>query len=221
MQKKKSKIKLTTSEFAKCWGKPVKTLHVYKHRGTIKVDSKGYVDLDDPVNDRFVKKLQNKGQFDLTKRNDDPVSNKPKTKRNGKQVNANVDSNTFGETGESVELIDYEKKKAELKRIKAQTRNEEIKAAKNEGKLIPIQEAETLFIYAIEGFHNYYQQEIDSILNTITGSVDLSHNRYVELRKDIKNILTQLYNETREQLIDGVENLSEQYSEVRGKGEHK
>jgi hypothetical protein len=215
MAKKKSKIKLTPPEFAKCWGRKSKDVHTYKARGFIKFDKNKYIDLDDPINEKFVQKLQAKGQFDLTKRNQEPVRT-VKSKSTGD--NGHDKKETVSVDNDSLEA---QKIRAEIENKKARTKSEQLRIQKLEGNLIPIQEVETLFIYAIESFQSHYEQEIESILNTMSGNMDISHERYVELRKDIKAMLTNLYNETRRDLLNGVKNLAEQYSEVRGKGEKK
>jgi len=220
MPRNNGSIKLTISEFANAIGKTAAWVNVYINRGKINREN-GLIDIKDLHNEKFIN--QKNIDFDINRING-PSLDKSISQSNGKSKgngNGEPKSNNTAAGNDEIDTLDLQKKKAELKRLKAQTRNEEIKAAKNEGKLIPIQEVETLFIYAIEGFHNYYQQEIDSILTTITGTIDLSHDRFVELRKDIKNTLTTLYNDTRKQLLEGTENLADQYSEVRGKGEHK
>lgn len=208
-QNQKYSLRLTSAEFAKCWGAPLSHVHVYKSREKIIQDKDGYIDLDNPTNKKFIEDLASKGRFDITK------------KDATRMVRKVDESEDVPGDDSSKSQLDTEKKKTDIKLQKARIRAEQLKAEKLEGKLIPIQDAETLFIYAIEGFHSHYEQEVESILNTMASSVEISHERFVELRGQLRGMLTDLYNETRKDLIDGVKNLSEQYSEVRGKGERE
>ncbi len=196
----KKDIKLTISQFGRAIGRKRQFVYMYIKRGKL-VQDDGYISLSHPTNAEFIRGWKAKGnEFDIVSIND---KTKPSPGAAPKKD------------------VNREKLIAEIQRIKAQTRNEEIKAAKSEQRLISINEAEKLFLYAISGYYENYKKRIPELLDKIFGHLDISEVRKKELADTLKQRLNENYIEARETLLSGLENIADEYSEVRSKGEHK
>ena len=209
---KGNNLKLTVGQFAKAINRSPQFVSTYIQRGKL-VKSGKYIDLEEPVNKLWLQSWTQKGnRFDIVPGNGNNHEPEKTTERHQEEQNQHKNS-SFN--------LDKEKKEVEIKHIKARTRNEEIKHRKHSQNLITQEEAKYIFEYATRVFYENYLKNVGRILSKITDEVTLSQENYMDTRNNVENTLSEIHSETRKELLDGLQNLADQYSEVRGRGEQK
>ena len=116
----------------------------------------------------------------------------------------------------------YEKKRElELEEKRNKIKLDKLKIEKMEGKLIPFDEAMKVFLFAAETFKSTYQQEADAITNIYIKILGGSTDDFSDIKKSLISKINDIQKLTKENLIHGLENIREEYREVRGRGERK
>jgi len=209
---KGNNLKLTVSQFARCINRSPQFVSTYIQRDKI-VKTGKYIDLEEPVNKLWLQNWTAKGNtFDVMASNSKKQEPKKTLDTHPEEENQYKNS-SFN--------LDREKKETEINHIKARTRNEEIKYRKHSQNLITQEEAKYIFEYATRVFYENYLKNVGRILSKITDEVTLSQENYMDTRNNVENTLSEIHSETRKELLDGLQNLADQYSEVRGRGEQK
>ena len=209
---KGNNLKLTVSQFARCINRSPQFVSTYIQRDKI-VKTGKYIDLEEPVNKLWLQNWTAKGNtFDVMASNSKKQEPKKTLDTHPEEENQYKNS-SFN--------LDREKKETEINHIKARTRNEEIKHQRHSQNLISKEEAEAVFKYAANVFFDSYRRNIGTILSKITNEIELSKSNLSETRENMENTLSDIHSETRKQLMDGLKNLADQYSEVRQRGEQK
>jgi len=202
-------LQLTVSQFARAINRSPQWVSNYIRRGKI-IKTDGYIDLAEPQNKLWLQRWTAKGNsFDIGPDNDSKQETKEKSVSHPEEQSVNNYT------------LDAQKKQTEISHIRAKTRNEEIKYRKHSQNLISQDEARHLFEHVVNKFHENYRKNIGRILSRITDEVDISKESYIDTRKTVESSLSDIHEETRKQLLDGLQNLADQYSEVRGRGEQK
>jgi hypothetical protein len=209
----KNNLKLTVTQFANSIGRTYSYVQQYIKRGKL-VKSGKYIDLDDPVNQKFVEKWQSKGGvFDITRANEKPVS---KGKASNNSTKEGGSDNTPSDAPDSD--LNRQKKIAEIHHTQAITEKERLKYAKMDSQLIGKEETERLAEHTVKVFSENYQEYIDQIVDKLC---EAGGGNKEEIRENIQNHLQNITKETHKDLMNGIHNLSEQYRETRGRGEKK
>ncbi len=203
-------LKLTPGQFAKSIGRSPQWVSMYVKRGKLKKDEDGYINLEEPQNKLWLQSWTAKGNtFDIVPTNGSKSEANQTTEH---RLEAQPVSNYS---------LDAEKKQSEINHIRARTRNEEIKYRKHSQNLISKEEAEAVFKYAANVFYDSYRRNIGRILSCITDKIEVSEDSYLDTKSTVESALKEIHSETRKELLDGLKNLADQYSEVRQRGEHK
>lgn len=185
-------------------------------RGHLIADDKKLIDTDLAQNKLWIEKqIANGKEFDLNRINLKPQPKTPTPKTTSKKNQPVKDEITISD----VRLLEIRKKKAEIKRTESATKLNELRIEKQEGKLIPFIEAEFLLTYIVEKIRNTSIQEIDSISNIYKERFDISHLEYIEVKKDLNEIINGIIIDSVEEMKSGLKGIQEKYQEVRGKGE--
>jgi len=207
-------IKLTVSQFAKCWGKTPQHVNTYVNRGKL---VKGYdkkIHIDNPVNKLFINERLAKGEtFDLMRINSDSATLK-------RSNVSRMDIDTLENKSKSFEQfkeLELEKKLTEIERIKSQVELNNIKIKKSQGELIPFEEAKFILIRSISEFENSYKAIAESILNIANNSGGNYHSSLKEIHEEIG----QASNEAKQTLLKEVENLAAECSELLERGQKR
>jgi len=210
---KNENLKMTPGQFAQAIGKSPQWVSVYIKRNKLKKDAEGYIDLQEPVNKLWLQQWQAKGNdFDI-------IPGNGKKQEGEKTPESHPESSPQHQN--SNYNLDKEKKETEIKHIRARTKNENIKFRKHSENLVTREEAKQLFEYATKVFYESYIRNVGRILSRITDEIEVSEEQYMNTRSTVENALAEIHSETRKQLMDGLKNLAESYSEVRQRGEHK
>ena len=195
------------------------TVNMAVKRGHLIADENKLIDTDSAQNKVWIENLVAKGyEFDLNRINIKPEPKptkpvtKPKTTRKKKQ-----DVNEI--TVSDVRELEIKKKKAEIKRTESATKLNELRIEKQEGKLIPYSESEFLLTYIVEKIRSTSIQEIDSISNIYKERFDISHLEYIEIKKDLTDIIDGIIKDSVDEMKSGLKRIQEKYQEVREKGE--
>lgn len=194
------------------------TINMGVKRGHLIADDNKLIDTDLAQNKVWIEKQIAKGrEFDLNRINlkPEPKTPTPKSKTPSRKNQPAKDEITISD----VRLLEIRKKKAEIKRTESSTKLNELRIEKQEGKLIPYVEAEFLLTYIVEKIRSTSIQEIDSISNIYKERFDISHLEYIEVKKDLTDIINGIIKDSVEEMKSGIKGIQEKYQEVRGKGE--
>jgi hypothetical protein len=207
----KNNLKLTVTQFANSIGRNYSFVYQYIKRGKL-VKTGKYIDLNDPVNAKFIERWELKGnRFDITRANEKPVS---KGKASNNSTKEGGSDNTPSDAPDSD--LNRQKKIAEIHHTQAITEKERLKYSKMDSQLIGKEETERLARYTVGVFSDNYQEYIDKIVDKLK---EVGANK--ETENNIRDHLKHITNETRKDLMNGIQNLSEQYRETRARGERK
>ena len=189
------------------------------------VDGKKMIDITNPTNKLWLKKQEDLGKyFDLN-----AIYKKPSEVK--RQTNLKPVTHTTKQTPtteetpdperEELRKIQIETKKATLKRIQKAIELDEIKVAKQLGQLIPFDAVKGFFLYTVETFSKSYEQESKTIADLILSRLGATQEEFIEVRKELSKKVVEIKTDTVDQLLDGLDQIVEEYQEVRGRGESK
>lgn len=221
---------LKKAHFAKALGVSNSYVQVNVERGKLVLNDQDLIDITEPLNAIFIQNAETSGKsFDInrvTQSEKEKVIKKPKEdfykvlEENIDSIELPIEKPQKGKITKNQELVE-KKFKLEVEKLEHETKLKELQKMKLEGSLVPVDAAENLFIYVIETFHNTYQQEIQSLTDIFKNTLDISHKKYVEIKKEIDSALLVIKETAKENVQNGIENLVHEYQEVRGRGEKK
>jgi hypothetical protein len=117
--------------------------------------------------------------------------------------------------------LEIKQKRATLLRTEKSIKLDDLRIRKQEGLLIPYDEAEFLLIYIVEKIRNTSIQEIDSMTNIYKERFGISHDEYIELKVDLNEIINGIIKESVDELKVGIENIQQIFMENRERGQRK
>ena len=117
--------------------------------------------------------------------------------------------------------LEIKQKRATLLRTEKSIKLDDLRIRKQEGLLIPYDEAEFLLIYIVEKIRNTSIQEIDSMTNIYKERFGISHDEYIELKVDLNEIINGIIKESVDELKGGIENIQQIFMENRERGQRK
>jgi len=97
----------------------------------------------------------------------------------------------------------------------------EVKIKKIEGALIPFDAVKSVFMYAVETFRSTYMQEVDALTNIYIKILGGDQVQYAELQKDLQEKINAIQKQVKSDLMQGIDSIQKEYSEVRSRGERK
>ena len=115
-----------------------------------------------------------------------------------------------------------QKKRAlDLKQAQNRVKLDELKIKKIEGALIPFDAVKSVFMYAVETFRSTYMQEVDALTNIYIKILGGDQVQYAELQKDLQEKINAIQKQVKSDLMQGIDSIQKEYSEVRSRGERK
>lgn len=216
--------KFKKSELAKALDVQNSYIGTYIKRGRLILGYDNLIDIQNPLNDFFIKSLVQEGKiFDINrvfekkqfvKKDVELVKSeiiiKPKQKKEPKEIE---------ETG-SFNYLE-QKQKLELQKLRLHNEIESLKKEKIEGSLVPVDAMQEIFLWVIDQFHNSYSQEVNSLANIYVQILGADHSKYNMITKELIQTLNKLKSDAKENIISGIDGIVENYQEVRGRGERK
>lgn len=186
-------------------------------RGYIIEDSYGLIDLKHPANEAWINKQIEKGKtFDynrLIKTNKPVVDVEPQKKKKNIKEEPEINS-----TDKKQNDLYRKKTETEIKYKIAQIKKTEIEIKKREGELIPFDEAEFLLSYIIENIRAKFLQETTSYADIYKERFDITHDEYINIKKDLTDSINDNYRDAIEEMKLGVNGIRDKYKEVRSRG---
>jgi hypothetical protein len=223
---------LKKSQFAKALGVRNSNINVYESRNKIVVNNDGMIDTTNPVNKIFIETRKANGKiFDLNLAfSPRDKSQLPIIKEVKKEVKEKIDLKEIIEDenhvpqkqrqqksrNADISLVE-QKMELEIKKMKVQIEIDTLKKLKIEGQLVPVDAIQNIFMWAIDTFHNTYQQEVTGLANIF----EADHKKFIQITKDLSQRLNKIKADAKENLLLGIEGIIEEYQEVRGRGEKK
>lgn len=220
--------KLTFRELSKLLGVGPATINVNVNRGklihTEEIDDNGkirkYIDILNPLNKLWLDEQKEKGKdIDYNRLYDKPTKKSPIIKE-PKEVKKEVKKETKDPkiVTSDVDLKKYEQAKLkydlELEKLEAEIKLKNIEIEKKEGRLVPVDAVESIFIFALTEMHKLYTREVENL-----ASIYNKKDKINEIRKALLESLSEIGNEAKEILKAGLIGIVEEYQEVRGRGE--
>jgi hypothetical protein len=221
---------LTTAEMARAFDVSNAQVSVWKSRGNLHPNSEGNFDLEFPLNKLHIEKIVAKGKktFDLgrlykVKKAPEVVVESEKVAPTTPIPEQKVKKEKPTTSKEFTTLQNANLKKVQLsnKNLEKQIELNELKIQKQKGALIPADAAKSLLLFTVENFHSTYIQGVESLLNVFAQRFGASITDHGELRTDLIELINAQKTEGINNTIDGIESISEEYSEVRSRGEKK
>jgi len=181
-------------------------------RGKLIVDDEKLIDISLQHNKAWLDQKQSEGlEFDLNR-----IYKKEVKKRR------NTDK-PLPELKSKSEIAEIQKKKLQLevKRLEKSNRLDQIKIEKAEGKLIPTDAAQHLFISSVMTIKALYKQDVEKVANIFKKRLEMTDEQYTEILRELTRAIDAIHTNVRTTLIEGIEGIVEDYQEVRGRGESK
>lgn len=147
---------------------------------------------------------------------DDVESEKENRKNNeSEQENKKKTRDLFGKD------LYEEKLKLEIKKLENADKLDTLKIAKIEGDVLPIDAISTVFLWATTNMIKTYEQDLDNITNIYIKILGGEQKHFIEIKRQLMKRLSATGEELKKSLMDGIENIITEYSEVRGRGERR
>ena len=105
---------------------------------------------------------------------------------------------------DDLKRIELLQKKVTLKKTNLSIKLDEIRIARQEGILVPFEEAEKVFLYAVNEFHASYFREIQNLAIVYSNRAGLPHSELIALQKELKGQFDIIIENTRNALINGL-----------------
>ena len=229
--------KFTRKEFGLAMGARKNVVSNWINRsGKIIVGSDNKIDVSDPLNKAWIEQCEAEGRFDFDPRrifdlneNKELVVKKtpPPPKKKAVEETPEEPAPLTSEENKKVSLIER-KRKAELKKTELTNKNlakqidlNDLKIQKQKGALIPFDAAKGLLLFVVESFVSTYIQGVESQLNVLIQRFGGSATEHGELRSELIDVITDLKKEAITNAEEGLDNIADEYAEVRGRGERK
>lgn len=226
---------LKKSELARALSLNPGVINMAIKRGYMCEDDEGLIEMDHPLNKLWLKRQieENGKTLDLNKAFDTSQTKlksiqkrnaKKKPKTNGSTVKTQTPTPPDTEQDKALEElrdIQIKIKEANLKKTLKAIELDEIKIAKQRGQLIPFDAVKSFFLYTVEGVIKQYDQESKSVADVMLSRFGATREEHIETKKELSNKLNEIKIEAIENLLLGLDQIVEEYQEVRGRGESK
>lgn len=113
------------------------------------------------------------------------------------------------------------KQKLEIKKLENTNKKEALQIAKLEGKLLPVDVVEKIFLWSASDMKKTYEQDVCSLISRLVKNAGGTQDDYISLKKDAMQNISITGETFKENLLTGLENQINEYKEVRGRGERR
>ena len=192
-------------------------------RNKLTQTSDGFIDAESAINKKWIETIATKKNIDLAQFAEAPKpARRPTNIKNKKRetVANEIESELSGLSGD-VRKIAEKKILADIEYKHGQIRLNQIKEDKYRGDLMPTDAVANLFNFSIETVRTTYQQEVRSIAEIYRQKMELSHADFVEIQKDLTISVNNITKILKQNLMVGIDDIVNEYKEVRGRGEAK
>jgi len=107
----------------------------------------------------------------------------------------------------------------DLKKVQYSNRLDELKIAKMEGQLIPVDAIKHIFIWASEDFKKTFEQELDTITTIYMQILSGTKEQEIDIKKKLNARLAEIGATMKESLKSGLRNEVNEYADLRSRGE--
>ena len=218
---------LKYSQLSKALGIATASITMAVVNKTLQVSEGKLIDITLPHNRIWIDKQIAKGnEFDLNRIYDKHGKQVPKQKENKIETEIENDKTkkrvkTKEDSLDTLRSLEIRQKKATLLRTEKAIKLDDLRINKQEGLLIPFEEAEFLLVYIVEKIRNTSIQEVDSMTNIYKERFGISHQEYIELKIDLNEILNSIIKESVDELKSGLEGIKDIFKETRERGQRK
>jgi hypothetical protein len=228
--------KLKYSELAKALdvnpgvvGMAVKRNHL---RPVLNDKGKTVIDLDCAYTIQWLEKQKELGKiFDINrlfdKKGTKQVEKQPTnigknvSKSNGKATIQDNDQSALDKLLTDVKEVELKIKKANLEKTLKAIKLDQLKIEKQEGRLIPFDAVQNFFLFVVETFSKTFSQESKSIANIMVNRLGGERKHLIEIQKELSIKLEELKEQSIKEALAGLDNIVDEYKEVRSRGEKK
>lgn len=215
---------LKRSQLAKALGITNASISMAVNNGMLVSNDDKTIDIEKNVNKIWIEKQIAKGKtFDINR-----IFNSEKVNSNNENdIEPSIDTekrNIASKKNKSLdELRDIELriKKENLLKLQKTNRLNELEIEKKEGRLVPLDTIKSFFLFVIETFTKTYTQESKSLANIMVNRLGGEKKHMIEIQKDLGQKLEQIKEQSVKEVINGLDNIVDEYSEVRSRGERK
>lgn len=204
----------TKQAFATICGTNTKSLAVYIQRNQVVVDADGEINLNHPVNKKFLEKRLEKIKSKDT----------GKTQIQTPPVNSDDNHNDLEEAsieGLNLSQLDKRKKLIEIKKLHKEVDLLSLRKEKIQGEVIPVIHVKDIIHRLSAHLTNEYKSSLEDFLTNAAGDFRVSSELFAKYRGRIIETI----NNANDRAVDlakiDIRSLVEQYAQVRAKGEKK
>ena len=219
---------LKFSELAKALGLTNASISMaIKNKTLIPEENQKRIDINSQINKLWIERQIASGRdFDLNNIFKKTNDYKQKLKEENKEQNSNQTSELNNSkkrtiTVDDIRKIELKKKIAELKRTENAVILDQLKIEKQEGRLIPFDAVQNFFLFVVETFSKTFSQESKSIANIMVNRLGGERKHLIEIQKDLSIKLEELKEQSIKDALSGLDNIVDEYKEVRSRGEKK
>lgn len=198
----------TKKEFADLCGMTSRKLAIYIGRGKVIASKKGYIDDKNPINALFRAK-NNAAGVEVKE-----VLEKKEKKKEGEMPSLDVDR-------ETLVSLEVKKKMADLEKTEGEIRLQKIKEEKLLGNTMPVELVKTIVANLSKSFISEFKNGADDIIRILIKTKEFNHDEISELRGSMATIINGSMKKTLQIAKKEMKAIAENYSEIKGVGEHE
>lgn len=150
--------------------------------------------------------------------------------RPGKERAAPKKDRNNGEQRESIDLdsdphhfklrlLEYEKKQEDIREKRNANILKELDIKKRQGKLVPVDAVEQVFLFSVETMRTVYMQEVTALASILVERTGASDTVYKEMQRELTEKVNDTMKDVKETLLSGLAGIIEEYKELKGRGE--
>jgi hypothetical protein len=143
------------------------------------------------------------------------------SKSNGKATVQDKDQSALDKLLTDVKEVELKIKKANLEKTLKAIKLDQLKIEKQEGRLIPFDAVQNFFLFVVETITKTFSQESKSIANIMVNRLGGERKHLIEIQKDLSIKLEELKEQSIKEALAGLDNIVDEYKEVRSRGEKK
>lgn len=221
-------MEVTINEFSKLTGITSRGLHIYIKRGQCNRLENANFELDDPVNQAFIKKWSEYNKQKIADPGKKPAGKNSKKKFEEpapeikEPVVAPVELDIEADSTDGDDLFTINKKTAaaNLEKKLAEIRLLKLKELKIAGEVVPIDLAQVIIQQIFQGFVTGFREGMEDLVVSIAQSARLNSEKQAELRAKVVQQINFSVDKTAQIAKKNMKAVVDEYSNQRGVGEH-
>lgn len=202
-------------EFADLCGVKHAYISVNVSRGKIIVSEDGRIDTVKLINKAFLEARQGKASSPTTeipKEVDKPVKDKANVPTNPDEAAKTIHAN-------NIYSLETERKELDVKKLRQETRLNQIKIEKQSGDVIPTDLVKDLVKQLFKTVTVSFHQGAENFISTIANQTEMSREQQATLRGELIGIVNQSVKESQAEMKFSLENIVNEYMVKRGVGQ--